>query len=81
MANKKKVEEQKEPLFAIYGARISKTGKYANISIVKGSDDDVDFHTIPVKMKGGKVAVKVDDDFVYLKIKRLDIEQDSVDVF
>ena len=81
MANKKKVEEQKETLFAIYGARISNSGKYANISIVKGSDDAKEFHTIPVKLKGGKVAVKVDEDFVYLKIQRLDKEQDNVDAF
>ena len=77
----KKSEKETKSLFSIYGARISKSDKYANISIVKGGDDEKVFETIPVKLNGGKVAVKVDEDFVYLKIKRLDVETDDVDVF
>ena len=77
----KKAEKETKSLFNIYGARVSKSGKYANISIVKNTGDDREFETIPVDIEGKKVAVKVDEDFVYLKIKRLDIETDDVDVF
>ena len=77
----KKTEQETKSLFNIYGARVSKSGKYANISIVKNTGDDREFETIPVDIEGKKVAVKVDKDFVYLKIKRLDVETDDVDVF
>lgn len=77
----KKTEQETKSLFNIYGARVSKSGKYANISIVKNTGDDREFETIPVDIQGKKVAVKVDEDFVYLKIKRLDVETDDVDVF
>ena len=77
----KKTEQETKSLFNIYGARVSKSGKYANISIVKNTGDEKVFETIPVKLNGGKVAVKVDEDFVYFKIKRLDVETDDVDVF
>ena len=80
MANKK-VKKNDAPLFSIYGARVSQSGKYANISIVKTVDDEKMFETVPVKIEGGKVAVKVDEEYVYLKIKRLDIDKDNVDVF
>lgn len=84
MATKKKVTpESNNELFAIYGARLSQSGKYANISIVRGKDDSKEFNTIPVKLKGGKVVVKIDDEYVYLKVRRLDAENDNdnVDVF
>lgn len=77
----KKAEQETKSLFNIYGARISKSNNFANISIVKNIGDERVFETIPVNIKGKKVAVKVDEDFVYLKIKRLDIETDDVDVF
>lgn len=81
MAKVTKKAKQTESLFNIYGARISKSGKFANISIVKGTGDERVFETIPVDIEGKKVAVKVDENFVYLKIKRLDVETDDVDVF
>ena len=81
MAKATKKAEETKSLFNIYGARVSKSGKYANISIVKNIGDDREFETIPVDIEGKKVAVKVDEDFVYLKIKRLDVETDDVDAF
>ena len=81
MAKATKKSEETKSVYNIYGSRVSKSGKYANISIVKNTGDDREFETIPVDIQGKKVAVKVDKDFVYLKIKRLDVETDDVDVF
>ena len=81
MAKETKSEKETKSLFNIYGARVSKSGKYANISVVKNTGDDREFETIPVDIGSKKVAVIVDKYFVYLRIKRLDVETDDVDVF
>ena len=54
----KKAEKETKSLFNIYGARVSKSGKYANISIVKNTGDDREFEAIPVDIEGKKVAVR-----------------------
>lgn len=73
--NAQATNKASEPLFNIYGARISQSGKYVNLSLVKTDDKgNKTWLNVPVKIEGGKTGVKVADDAVLLKIKRLDTE-------
>lgn len=70
-----------EPLFNIYGARISQSDKYVNLSLVKTDDKgNKTWLNVPVKIKGGKTGVRVYDDCVVLAIARLDVKVPDAEV-
>lgn len=64
-------------LFSIYGARESNSGERVNISLVCGDEDSKQWATVSIKKKGGKIKVKLEDEFVTLKIPRLDVEDEE----
>ena len=73
----KTAKKSDNALFSIYGARESNSGERVNISLVCGDEDSKQWATVSIKKKGGKVKVKLDDEFVTLKIPRLDVEEDE----
>ena len=75
----KKAKKSNNTLFSIYGARESNSGERVNISLVCGDEDSKQWATVSIKKKGGKIKVKLDDEFVTLKIPRLDVEEDEED--
>lgn len=82
MATKKSTKttkSSKTEFWSIYGARESKSGERANISLVTGSDEARKWITVSLKKKGGKVKVKMTDEAVILTIPRLDIEDEDED--
>ena len=70
----KTAKKSNNTLFSIYGARESNSGERVNISLVCGDEDSKQWATVSIKKKGGKIKVKLDDEFVTLKIPRLDVE-------
>ena len=83
MATKKSAKKAKiakksnNTLFSIYGARESNSGERVNISLVCGDEDSKQWATVSIKNKGGKIKVKLEDEFVTLKIPRLDVEDED----
>ena len=73
----KTAKKSDNTLFSIYGARESNSGERVNISLVCGEEDSKQWATVSIKKKGGKIKVKLDDEFVTLKIPRLDVEEDE----
>ena len=76
--NKSK-KKQSTPLYSVYGARVSNSGKYVNLSLVNGEDDEKEWATACVKKKGKYIKVKVNDDTITLTIPRLDVEDEVED--
>ena len=74
---KAKAKKSNNTLFSIYGARESNSGERVNISLVCGDEKSKQWATVSIKKKGGKVKVKLDDEFVTLKIPRLDVENEE----
>ena len=74
---KAKTTKKSNTLFSIYGARESNSGERVNISLVCGDEDSKQWATVSIKKKGGKIKVKLDDEFVTLKIPRLDVEDEE----
>ena len=75
----KTTKKNNNTLFSIYGARESNSGERVNISLVCGDEDSKQWATVSIKKKGGKIKVKLDDEFVTLKIPRLDVENEDED--
>lgn len=75
-SNKKSIHNQPDP-FSIYGARVSASGKYVNVTLVQGEDDAKTYRNALVKIKGKYIGVKVKDDSVVLTIPRLDTEEEE----
>lgn len=73
----KTAKKSNNTLFSIYGARESNSGERVNISLVCGDEDSKQWATVSIKKKGGKIKVKLDDEFVTLKIPRLDVEDED----
>lgn len=65
--------------FSIYGARVSASEKYVNVTLVQGEDENKSYRNALVKIKGKYIGVKVKDDAVVLTIPRLDVEEDEED--
>lgn len=60
-------------LFSIYGARLSKSGKRLNISLCRTGEDGVrEWETLSIALDSKTTPIKLKDDFVFIKIKRLD---------
>lgn len=76
---KAKTKKSNNTLFSIYGARESNSGERVNISLVCGDEKSKQWATVSIKKKGGKIKVKLDDEFVTLKIPRLDVENEDED--
>lgn len=73
-----KKSTKSNPLFSIYGARLSKSGERINISILNGKDDDINWGTISLPKSGSRnVKVKYNDLEVILKIPRVDIAEED----
>lgn len=75
-SNKKATHQQPMP-FSVYGARLSASGNYVNITLVQGEDDDKTYRNALVKVKGKYIGVKLKDDSVILTIPRLDAEDEE----
>lgn len=75
--SKKSNQRQSTPLYSVYGARISKSKKFVNVSLVNGEEDDKQWATACVSKKGKYVKVKVTEDAVILTIPRLDVEDEE----
>ena len=73
----KTAKKSNNTLFSIYGARESNSGERVNISLVCGDEDSKQWATVSIKKKGGKIKVKLEDEFVTLKIPRLDVEDEE----
>ena len=73
----KTAKKSNNTLFSIYGARESNSGERVNISLVCGDEDSKQWATVSIKKKGGKIKVKLDDEFVTLKIPRLDVKDEE----
>lgn len=73
----KKAKKSNNTLFSIYGARESNSGERVNISLVCGDEKSKQWATVSIKKKGGKIKVKLDDEFVTLKIPRLDVKDED----
>ena len=84
-STKKTTKKTKTKLFGLYGARISESGKYINLSVVSGEvdedsgSDNREWATVLVKKKSKYVKVKVSSDTVTLTIPRLDVENEDED--
>ena len=84
-STKKTTKKTKTKLFGLYGARISESGKYINLSVVSGEvdedsgSDNREWATVLVKKKSKYVKVKVSSDTVTLTIPRLDVEDEDED--
>ena len=76
--SKKQTNRQLDP-FSIYGARISSSEKYVNVTLVQGEDDEKTYRNALVKIKGKYIGVKVKEDSVVLTIPRLDVEDEDED--
>ena len=74
--NKKTTNKQPDP-FSIYGARVSSSGKYVNVTLIQGEDENKSYRNALVKIKGKYIGVKVKDDSVVLTIPRLDVENEE----
>lgn len=59
----------KTELLSVYGARTSKSGKYLNLSLVKGEGDEKTFYNACVKMENVKLNDK--DGYAVIKVKLL----------
>lgn len=76
---------KKTPLFGLYGARLSESKRYVNLSVVSGEvnedtgDDNRQWATVLVKKKSNYVKVKVTPDSVVLTIPRLDVDDEDDD--
>lgn len=80
----KKQTKKQQPLFSLYGARLSKSKDYVNLSVVTGEvdEDGVDsrkWATVLVKKKSKYFGVKVKEDAVVITIPRLDVEDEEED--
>lgn len=84
-STKKTTKKTKTKLFGLYGARISESGKYINLSVVSGEvdedsgTDNREWATVLVKKKSKYIKVKVSPDTVTLTIPRLDVEDEDED--
>ena len=77
-AKKSTKTTKSNPLYSIYGSRISKSGERLNISILTGKNDNIKWGTISIPIEGGRVkVVKVTDIEVTIKIPRVDIAEEE----
>lgn len=69
-------------IWNLYGARVSKSGKHVNLTIVQGKKDDKTqvFNNVCIKVEGTNCAkVVVKDNEVLLAIARLDVGNKPTD--
>ena len=62
--------EDNKQLLSFYTARISKSGKYVNVSLVEELNGNKVFYNSCVKLdNSGKVKAKIEDGYAYIIIK------------
>ena len=67
-------------LYSIYGARMSKSGKRVNVSLVKGNGDEKQWASVSIALENdGKVKVKVKDDYAIIKVPFLSKDGDALE--
>ena len=77
------MKNEENILLSIYGARVSKSGKYVNITLVKGEGDAKTFYTTCVKLdKTAKTYAKLKDDkaFIVVPLLKNDKEKSKDDL-
>ena len=83
MATKKQTETKKQTdktaskLYNLCKASLSKNGNYVNLTIIRGSDDNIEFANIPVKICEDKETFKckVKDGKFYLMMPLKETKQ------
>lgn len=71
---------QANSFWNLYGARISKSGKRLNISLCRSDEDgEREWGTVSVSLESEKTPIKVYDNYVFIKVKRLDAPLDDED--
>ena len=72
------MKNEENILLSIYGARVSKSGKYINITLVKGEGDAKTFYTACVKLdKTAKTYGKVKDNKAYIVVPLLSNDKEK----
>lgn len=62
--------EDKKQLLSFYTARISKSGKYVNVSLIEELNGTKVYYNACVKLdNSGKVKANIKDGYAYIKIK------------
>ena len=73
-------ETTQNSFWNLYGSRISKSGKRLNISLCRSNEDDErEWATVSISLESEKTPIKVYDNYVFIKVKRLDAPLDDED--
>lgn len=68
-----------EKLFNIYGARLSKSGKYLNLSLVRGKDNNKEFISVPITLDDTKNNYAVlSGEVAIINVKMLHQDNDNI---
>lgn len=71
-------ETAQNSFWNLYGSRISKSGKRLNISLCRSNEDDErEWATVSISLDSEKTPIKVYDNYVFIKVKRLDAPLDD----
>lgn len=71
---------QQNSFWNLYGSRISKSGKRLNISLCRSNEDgEREWATVSISLDSEKTPIKVYDNYVFIKVKRLDAPLDDED--
>lgn len=86
MTKKQTQKQTKSNLFNICKASLSKNGNYVNLTLIKGSENNIEFANVPLKINNDKGAYKckVKDQICYIaiplkEINKLDTEDTLFD--
>jgi len=73
-------ETTQNSFWNLYGSRISKSGKRLNISLCRSDEDgEREWATVSISLDSEKTPIKVYDNYVFIKVKRLDAPLDDED--
>lgn len=73
-------ETTQNSFWNLYGSRISKSCKRLNISLCRSNEDgEREWATVSISLYSEKTPIRVYDNYVYIKIKRLDAPLDDED--
>ena len=71
-------ETTQNSFWNLYGSRISKSGKRLNISLCRSNEDgEREWATVSISLDSEKTPIKVYDNYVFIKVKRLDAPLDE----
>ena len=76
---KQEQTKSENTLYSVYGARLSKSAKRVNVSLVKGNGDEKQWASVSIALENnGKVKVKVKDNYAIIKVPFLS-EDDALE--